>query len=286
MAQHLDISRPGESMLMNRRTRTLTVAVVLLAALFAASDAGAQASHQPTPAPIVTGENTPWYLAGEPITFAGNIYYPAGPQVFFNRYEMVRSGFYEGVPLYTRTTLEPYSVVFVPVGGGLMQPYERRRAGDVAGTVGSTTPAFPVITPPEEDDVYLLPQAASPPTRVAISIGDTTRELTDLSPGAPAAVRTPAVGTAGSAVPSPTGGAPIGSLRSALRPQGINAVFIQHDNRRWFNAGPAVDFSPTTFVQVGDYHGFPVYKESGKEDRIYVASKATAGAPLTPYSLK
>ena len=276
-------------MAMNGRARTFVVAAAV-AALLGPPEALARTAAQSTPAPIVTAENTPWYLAGEPITFAGNIYYPAGPQVFFNRFEMIRSGFYEGVPLYTRTTLEPFSVVFVPVGGGLMQPYERRRAGDVAGTAGSLTPAFPVVTAAEEAS-DLLPQAAAPPSRVAISIGDTSRELTPLAPGsrldrtqAPPA----AVGTTGAAVavlpPAPS--ALAGSLSSAIRPKGLNGIFIEYDNRRWFSSGPAVEFSPARFVRAGDYRGFPVYTESGREGIIYVASTSGGDGLLAPYSAR
>ena len=61
----------------------------------------------------------------ELIQFAGDLYYPAGAAVFFDGNTMVRSGHYNGVPLYTDTTLEPYSVVYVPLERGLMQPYER-----------------------------------------------------------------------------------------------------------------------------------------------------------------
>ena len=85
--------------------------------------------------------------AGEPIVFAGNYYYPAGPAIHFLANEMVPTGSYRGIQLYSRTTIEPYSVVFVPVAGGLMQPYERRRAGDLAGTTGSSVPSFPVEIP-------------------------------------------------------------------------------------------------------------------------------------------
>src|SRR5947208_1010689 len=57
---------------------------------------------------------------------------------------MIRTGDFLGIPLYARTTIEPYSVVFVPIGGGMLQPYERRREGELAGTVGSSAPSFPV----------------------------------------------------------------------------------------------------------------------------------------------
>jgi hypothetical protein len=263
------------------------VAAALVASLFDPSIL-AQSAMRPTPAPIVTAESTPWYLAGEPIVFARNIYYPAGPQVFFNKYEMIRSGFYEGVPLYTRTTMEPFSVVFVPVGGGLLQPYERRRAGDVAGTVGSTTPAFPVVTPPEQSGLDLLPQAPAPPTRMAISIGDTSRELTHQGPGAaPAMGVTTAepVGTRGAAEPSPV--RTTGPITTALRPQGLNGVFIEYNNRRWFSSGPAVELSSGRFERVGDYVGFAVYREAGRDGTIYVALKASDDCTLVaPYSTR
>lgn len=269
------------------RALTFTVAAAI-AVLPCALDALGQAAMHSTPTPAITAERTPWYLAGDPITFAGNLYYPAGPQVFFNRYEMIRSGFYDGVPLYTRTTMEPYSVVFVPVGGGLMHPYERRRAGDVAGTVGSMTPAFPVVTPPEQSGVDLLPQAAAPPTWLPTWTGNTSRELTDHSPGAVASVGTSdadSVGTAGAVAPTPVS-RPVGPITTALRPQGINGVFIQYDGRRWFSNGPAVEASPGRFERVGEYYGFAVYKEAGRDGTIYVASTGSGEGFLAPYSVR
>ena len=282
-------------MTINGRARKF-IAAVFVAAMCLPAGVRAQVALQPTPPPSETAENTAWYLGGEPITFAGNIYHPAGPQVFFNRYEMIRSGFYEGVPLYTRTTLEPFSAVFVPVGGGLMQPYERRRAGDLAGTSGSTTSAFPVVTPAEQDtdrSLGFMPQAAAPPTRVATSIGDTSRELTDVTPGTNQRFRSPApapVGTSGSnpeavaaPAPSPTPTAP---LRSARRPQGLNGIFIEYDNRRWFNSGPAVELAASTFVKVGQYQGFPVYEQPNRRGTIYVPATADAEGLLTPYAVR
>ena len=274
-------------MLFDGRARTFVVVAMLTASL-----APTPAAAQPTPDPRETAETAPWYVAGEPITFAGNIYYPAGPRVFFNRYEMIRSGFYEGVPLYTRTTMEPFSVVFVPVGGGVMHPYERRRAGDIAGTSGSTTPTFPIVTAAEEGvdrSLGYLPQAAAPPTRVAISIGDTSRELTDETPGTAQGVGTPPppIATRGAEVPVAVAPlTPVGPMRTALRPTGLNAVFILYNNRRWFNSGPAEEFSSSRFTQVGDYHGFAVYSDSSKPETIYVALTARGGDLVTPYSAR
>ena len=75
----------------------------------------------------MTAANESWYQLREPVQFAGDLYYPAGATVFFNGNHMVRTGHYNGVPLYADTTVEPYSVVLVPVSRGLLQPYERRR---------------------------------------------------------------------------------------------------------------------------------------------------------------
>ena len=131
----------------------------------------AQTALQPTPKPIVTVENEVWYQAGMPITVNGNTYYPTGPQVYFNGNEMVRSGHFQGIPLYSRTTLEPYSIVFAPLSGGLMQPYERRRSGEIADTVGSLSPSFPVVRSAEQSGMEYVPgagmvQAQAPPSRV------------------------------------------------------------------------------------------------------------------------
>jgi hypothetical protein len=119
--------------------RTLIVLVVAIAA----APAGGQ-TLTPTPAPTITAENEPWFLARAPLMIGGILYVPAGPQVHFNRDEMVRTGFYGAVPVYVQTTIEPGSVIFVPLSGGLMQPYQRRRSGELAGTEGSIPPSFPI----------------------------------------------------------------------------------------------------------------------------------------------
>jgi hypothetical protein len=241
---------------------------VVMAALCSNGPSLAQTSLEPTPDPIVFADNESWYLSGTPVTFAGNIYYPAGPQVHFSRYEMYRSGFFQGIPLYSRATLEPYSIVFVPLRGGLMQPYERRRAGDVAGTVGSTTPSFPVVLPAEQDD-----EAA----RAGLAVHQ--------APGADPYGRTPsdAVGLAGTTPPEEVEPARIQTLR---RPQGLNGVYIEYDGRTWFSDGPAVEYSPNQFIRVGDYHGFPVYREPGGRRRVYIALFKDTPGLIAPYRLR
>src|SRR5688572_20311342 len=134
--------------------RCLAAAITILLGV----PAFAQVNSRPTEAPIVTAENDAWYRRGEPVVVSGEFYYPAGPVVFFNGNVMVRTAHYNGVPLYSDTTLEPHSVVLLPIGRGMMQPYERVRDGDLAGTSGSRAPSFPgrsdrlyreIVTPTE-----------------------------------------------------------------------------------------------------------------------------------------
>ena len=138
------------------------VAVFTLALSSAAS---AQSSLQSTPAPTVTAENEPWYLSGGPVAYGGSIYYPAGAAIHFVRDEMVPTGTFGKIPVFVRTTQEPGSVIYVPLAGGVMRPYERRRTGDLAGTTGSSAPSFVVALPSEA--AAPTPPAATPPAGVA-----------------------------------------------------------------------------------------------------------------------
>src|SRR5688572_33397323 len=79
---------------------------------------------------------------------------------------MVRVGHYNGVPLYADTTLEPHSIVFVPVGRGQMQPYERLRAGDLAGTSGSRLPSFPGRSDRLPREIATFPTPATVPQEI------------------------------------------------------------------------------------------------------------------------
>src|SRR5690606_34494293 len=124
-----------------------TRALLLAAATLAPTAAGAQIVMRAEPVPSVLAGDTEWYRTGEPILHRGAQYYPAGAQTFFDGNLMVLVGEYRGVPLYADPTLETGSLVYVPVSGGLMQPYERLRTGDLAGTSGSRTPSYVPATP-------------------------------------------------------------------------------------------------------------------------------------------
>jgi hypothetical protein len=240
--------------------------------------AAAQATLRPAHRPLVTAENEPWYLEGKAIANGGITYYPAGAAVFFNPYEMVRTGDYRGIPLYAMKTRAPFDIVFVPVAGGLLQPYERRREGEVAGTVGSSAPSFPVDRDIEAATWDYLPQAAGSPVvrefypSYGYGVSDTGAEPsvpeTRAAEGASPAVR------------------PHGPLTTALRPTGLNAFYIEYQGRRWFSSGPTVLLEPS-FTRAGDYHGFPVYVGRDQQpETIYVTVASGVTGLLTPYSTR
>jgi hypothetical protein len=251
---------------MIKKTCSSIVLAALLPVLIAA-----QATLRPTERPLVTADNERWYLDGAPIFFAGSLYYPAGPQVFFNQNEMVRSGNYQGIPLYSQTTIEAFSVVFVPLSGGLMQPYERRRAGDMAGTVGNTVPSFPVDRDSQVvGDIGI--QAAAAPGQ-----SDAYTPYVDARDDSRAVPRV--AGTTGTEAPA----RPVGPLRTARTPTGLNAFFIEYQGQRWVSSGPAVVLDRARLTRSGDYRGFPVYADEHRGDTIYVAVARAAEGLVTPY---
>jgi hypothetical protein len=244
----------------------------------------AQVQYRATDVPIVTADNESWYLNRESIQFAGDIYDRAGAAVFFNGNTMVRSGHVNGVPLYTDTTLEPFSVVYVPLTRGLMQPYERPRQGTLAGTTGSRAPSFPVSINATSTP---LPQAATPPSAPPVPIG---------AVGVYAPERTmPAAGTSW---PSPVGtgafGAAVPSVSQASRnrqtvatadrPQTNDGLWIPYLGEKWISAGRAVPLTEDSFRVIGRYEGFPVFARRDRGEQIIYLP--TREGVVAPYRLK
>jgi hypothetical protein len=124
----------------HRAQRAVCAALLTLIPAIAA----AQTIWQPALAPTVTAEKTSWYLAGEPITINGELYYPSGAVQFFNRYQMVRAGSFNGIPLYIDTGLKPDTTVFVPLSGERMQPYQRPQPGALLRT-GNPAASLPAV---------------------------------------------------------------------------------------------------------------------------------------------
>jgi hypothetical protein len=231
----------------------------------------AQVNSRPTDPPIVTAENDSWYRRGEPIVFGGEFYYPAGPTVFFNGNVMFREGDYNGVPLYADSTIEPYSVMLVPVGRNLMRPYERKRSGDLAGTTGSRAPSFPGGS----DRTY--PEAAGVPgeaSNVPQPIDEGDVFPTDR-----------AVGTTGRLAAPAQAIAEVTTTRVQPRrgrPFSYDSVSVQFRGETWVMAGPMTE-RLSDLVQVAEYKGFPVYAQEGRERaRIYLPLVPGRVAPFTP----
>ena len=265
----------------------LKCAVVVLLVVLAAP-AAAQIQSRPTDPPLVTAINESWYQLREPVQFAGELYYPAGPAVFFNGNIMVRTGHYNGVPLYADTTVEPFSIVFVPLSRGLMQPYERPRRGDRTGTTGSRPSSFPVRPTP---DAIGLPMAAVSPTAPPLPIGAISVYTPESRSTAPPADRPVGggdnsapliVGTTGYATtPRPQDRIPIVSMR---RPENNDGVWIQFGGEKWVSAGTAIRLVASDFVRVGEYAGFPVFaRRELTQEVIYLPSLAGL---IAPYRLK
>ena len=229
-----------------------------LAVLIALSPvlASAQATWQPTPQPTITAENEPWYRSSEPIMWSDDYFYQAGATVHFSRYHMLRSGSYRGIPLYIDTTQDPYGIVYVPLANGLMQPYERRRTGQLAGTSGNRAASFPSSTAAEgyvEHFPAPVAMNAPPPSPESEVVATTGRSIVEATRAAPASV---------------------------ARPKGINGVWITYEGQQWFAAGKAVRLDGE-FTQAGSYRDFPVYRRP-HDERIYLPTAEGMVAPYLP----
>jgi hypothetical protein len=255
---------------------------------------------QPAAAPPVTAENTGWFQSGEPIYWMGDVYYPAGATRMFDSYVMVRSSSYRGIPLYVDSTLEPYSVVFVPLAGNRMQPYERRRVGVLAGTIGSQAPSLPTATATEAA-LPAIAQAAMPPTfagayemvttadgiRVPVSMGSIGVPAAGFEAAPPVAVapetvaanaespiRTSirdlseplAVGTSGRFM------GPLPLVTTVIPPSGVDGIWVNFDGTRWYAGGKAIDYDAAILEEIGTYHGWTVYRRKGDPSVIYIPS--------------
>jgi hypothetical protein len=168
--------------------------------------------------------------------------------VFFDGAVMVRSSSFKGVPIYVDGTRDPYNVVYVPIGGKLMRPYERRRTDQVADT--------------------LAPAPAAAPAEV----GETASDSSDAVPPVPSGDRQPRV------KPS----TPSHSV-SALQPGANRGIWIVFDDNIWTLADRQ-PYSVVNFTPIGTYHGFPVYRDATRPREIYVSSGA--GDFIARYTLE
>jgi hypothetical protein len=261
--------------------RPVVLGVFLTLAVLVPKLGNAQVYMLPTPAPQVTAASASWQLNGEPVFYQGDFYFPSAPTVFFDGNVMKRTGVYRGVPLYEDSTLSPYSIVYVPIGGNVMRPYERKRYGELAGTVGSRTPWYPI-----ERDVEVSASSGA--------IGIQTPPLGSLEqPVVPEAIAppppapSPVVGTFSATGTFSTSGSTAASglsgpdrsqprrVESIPPPQSNAGVWIEFNGARWFAGGNAQPYAEDRFVQVGDYYGFPVYRvRNGPSNEIWIPTFA------------
>jgi len=244
-----------------------------------------------TPPPEVTAAGADWQINGEPVLVGGLVYYPTGAFRFFDGQVMARIDSFDKVPVYADTTLEPYSVVYIPTGRDRVREYERRRDGELAGTTGSRAPSFPVESPSEQ-------ALRSRPVRAIGTAGTIERSPLVDNVGAgvtPApAPESPAAGVG--AAMNPRASSPDGNAASPDRPRprrpqlesipspgAPNGVWLEFHGARWYADGPAASFSPDRFEKVGEYRGFPVYRDkTASKEAIWVAT--VKNGTLAPYS--
>jgi hypothetical protein len=212
------------------RAQQLAIAAFLTLAPCAAA---AQIIGEPTPAALLTAENTDWFRAGDPIAWNGVLYDPTGIRQPFDSIHMVRFGSYKGIPLYTDPTVEFRNAtsVFVPISGERVHRYDRRR------TVVVTEPrrvAEVAATPP-------APVPAPPPTPVGTS-GRTVRVV------------------------------PVPPVTTVIPPTGANTIWIEYDGRQWYAVKKSIAYDATLFNEVGMYHGWTVYSPKNDPTIIYIPS--------------
>lgn len=212
-----------------------------------------------TPPPPVTAQYADWQFSDQPIVVNSLVYHPTRETRFFDGKIMAQIGVYERVPVYADVTLEPHSVIYVPVGRNLMRGYERRREGEIAGTVGSRTPAFPVDIPSS-----IQPRPEPLPTPIATPPSAALPPIERIEPvSAPRSIPT--------------------RIESIPPPTGPNGVWLSYNGERWYNRGSATTFDPNRFTKIGDYRGFSVYRdERGRADEIWVA--VVKDGPVAPYT--
>jgi len=177
------------------------------------------------------------------------------------------------VALYEDATITPYTIVYVPIGGSVVRPYERRREGELAGTIGSRTPSFPIQRDGE--------------VSVAAGTGSTGVIVPLRNEGEPLVIpETLAVSTRGSLLASdfPEPVAAPARSRVALRGRvpSILQVWVPFNGTRWYSAGIAQPYSPDRFAKIGEYHGFPVYRAKATGNNVIYIPSVEGGA-VAPY---
>ena len=208
-------------------------ALLFVLAMSLSVAAQAQVIWQPTPVPLVTAENTSWFNKGEPVHWNGDLYYPTRPVQHFNRYQMVRTGSFNGIPLY-------------------IDPDARGRHHPVrAAARGRSRPAL------RASPAAAVPRGVRRHPAGAVGTQPSPRHTTRWRPRRSAVASSQgALGTDGRGHQRPDGRGLARGLRRPVTtsnpPTGVNAIWVNYDGRRWFLAGKAIDYDAATLAEVGD----------------------------------
>jgi hypothetical protein len=149
-------------------------------------------------------------------------------------------------------------VILVPISRGVMQPYERPRRGELAGTSGSRAPSFPTALRPTATTV---PMAATAPTAPPLPVG----AISVYTPDTPAAAVAPpreVAGTTGILVTRRDT-----SVVSVRRPDSNDGIWIQFMGLRWSSSGSSVS-AIGNFERVGEYAGLPVFRRADVDEPV------------------
>ncbi len=242
--------------------RTRLAAAVLFVATALPNVGNAQVYQLATPPPSTTAAAAPWQIDSVPIMVNGVTYQPTALVRAFDGNVMVQVGVLDNVPVYADATLEPYSVLYVPVARG-MRTYERLRAGLLAGTTGSQAPMRPVepITALRPSESPVAANGVVPPST------DVDYDRRDLH-------RAPMVLTRSE---------PPTRVETVPQPRATDGVWIRFEGIKWYSAGEAVPFASDRFTRIGTYYGFPVYRRhDGGAREIWVT--VVSGGPVAPYA--
>lgn len=227
-----------------------SVLILFLITAAVPTTARAQAMQFKTPVPEITAAAAPWQVSSEPIIVSGLLYNATREMRIFDGLVMAQIDVYQHVPIYADTTREPFTVVYVPVGPDRMRAYERAAVSEFAVPSG--------------------------------------RGAVPFRPAAPVIVAVPAepsvVGTSGTVVTAPARSSSRGNVVESIpRPRGTNGVWIEFQGGRWYHDGPATSYSPDRFTRIGDYRGFPVYRDrTTNRDEVWIPS--VIGGPIAPYA--
>ena len=272
--------------------RAATVGIAVLMAVLLPRMSNAQAYTYATQAPEVNAAAAEWQIVSAPIMVDGLVYFPTRAFRLFDANVMTQTGVYGGVPIYSDVTLEPYSMVYVPVSASNMRVYERRREGALAGTTASRTPSFPVDI---ASDTVLERARREAELRIVANAAATSIAAlgANVSPAAIATsgTSTPAAPVQGTSTAATTGVDRVrgGPTRIEMIPRpaaaGPEGVWLVFKGARWYSAGAAVPFSPERFQPIGEYRGFPVYRDPrGAKNEIWVSVEKDG--PVAPYTIR